>query len=220
MTRLLPFCLLLAIGTAHAAPTPITLEQAMAEPDWIGNPVESAWWSWNSQQVNYSIKRDGSPVRDTWQLSVDAPADAAVVAEGQRAGLDAANRLYNATRTHMAFVRDGNVFLRDLRSGALTQVTHGDAAARGLAFAGDNALVWHSGHTWFHFDGSRTRQVVSLKAEKDPDAAPRADSLREQATALANMVNSFTLQTASLQRARPTLPQRVASAHTPSLELH
>jgi hypothetical protein len=70
MPRTLPLSLLLLAalgGTAHAAPTPITIEQAMADPDWIGPPVESAWWSWNSQQVEYQLKRTGSPVRDTFR---------------------------------------------------------------------------------------------------------------------------------------------------------
>ena len=57
MSRVLPLSLLLsavlAAPAAHAAPTPITIEQAMADPDWIGPPVEKAWWSWNSQQVEY-----------------------------------------------------------------------------------------------------------------------------------------------------------------------
>ena len=213
MTRLLPLSLLLAIGAAHAAPTPITLEQAMAEPDWIGNPVESAWWAWDSRNVQYTIKRDGSPVRDTWQMDVGAPASAAVVADAQRGNLDTAARIYNASRSQMAFVRDGNVFVRDLRSGALTQVTHGDASARGLAFAGDNGLVWHSGHTWYHFDGSRTRQVASLKAEKDPDAAPRADSLREQQLSTLETLRrdranrqALSAQAAAWRAADPTRP--------------
>ena len=213
MTRLLPLSLLLAIGAAHAAPTPITLEQAMAEPDWIGNPVESAWWAWDSRNVQYTIKRDGSPVRDTWQMDVGAPASAAVVADAQRGNLDTAARIYNASRSQMAFVRDGNVFVRNLRSGALTQVTHGDASARGLAFAGDNGLVWHSGHTWYHFDGSRTRQVASLKAEKDPDAAPRADSLREQQLSTLETLRrdranrqALSAQAAAWRAADPTRP--------------
>src|SRR5690606_15949616 len=59
MPRLLPLSLLLltAFGNADAAPTPITIEQAMADPDWIGPPVESAWWSWDGRQVQYTFKR-------------------------------------------------------------------------------------------------------------------------------------------------------------------
>jgi hypothetical protein len=37
-----PLCALLALPAA-AAPTSITLDQAMAHPEWIGNPVEQAW---------------------------------------------------------------------------------------------------------------------------------------------------------------------------------
>ena len=42
--------------------------------------------------------------------------------------LDAAQPEFDAQRTRMAFVRNGDVFVRDLRSGALTQVTRSDAA--------------------------------------------------------------------------------------------
>ena len=64
--RLLP-CLLAALlatpalAQTQAAPTPIDLDQAMADPDWIGAPVESAWWAWDSRHVHYSLKRRGSP---------------------------------------------------------------------------------------------------------------------------------------------------------------
>ena len=52
MRFVLPFLAAAMAGSfaasAGAAPisgaTPITLEQAMANPDWIGNPVEAAWW--------------------------------------------------------------------------------------------------------------------------------------------------------------------------------
>ncbi|UUZ55867.1 hypothetical protein LP419_10495 [Massilia sp. H-1] len=46
-----------------AAVTPISLDQAMAHPDWIGTPVENAWWSWDSKQVFFKQKRSGSQLR-------------------------------------------------------------------------------------------------------------------------------------------------------------
>ncbi|NUO77903.1 MAG: hypothetical protein HOQ32_18065, partial [Lysobacter sp.] len=55
-----------------AAPTPITLTQAMADPDWIGPPVEQAWWAWDGRRVQYRLKRAGATVRDTWQLDASA----------------------------------------------------------------------------------------------------------------------------------------------------
>ena len=45
----LAFALLATLVTAPVATAaePITLTQAMADPDWIGPPVDSAWWRWD-----------------------------------------------------------------------------------------------------------------------------------------------------------------------------
>ena len=66
-------CLTTAAGLAPPAraATPITLTQAMADPDWIGPPVELAWWRWDGKAAQYALQRDGATVRDTWEVGVD-----------------------------------------------------------------------------------------------------------------------------------------------------
>ena len=133
-------CLLVALASVSveaAAQTPITLDQAMAHPDWIGPPVESAWWTWDGRSVLYQAKRSGSPVRDTWLQPVDGGA-ATRVEDGQRAGLDAAAPVYDATHSRMLFVRNGDVFERDLRSGALVQVTRSAQEESAPQYAADD----------------------------------------------------------------------------------
>ncbi|MGB3393464.1 MAG: S9 family peptidase [Stenotrophomonas sp.] len=183
MPRLLSLSLLLlaAVGGAHAAPTPLTIEQTMADPDWIGPPVESAWWSWNSQQVEYTLKRQGSPVRDTFRQPLAGGA-AQQVADDQRGTLDAAKRSYDRQRQRMAFVRNGDVFVRELRSGALTQLTRGNERASGVDFARDGGVLWNVGNNWYHWNAGTgtTALVAQLKAEKNPADAPKADVLRDQ----------------------------------------
>ena len=183
MPRTLPLSLLLLAalgGTAHAAPTPITIEQAMADPDWIGPPVDSAWWSWNSQQVEYTLKRNGSPVRDTFRQPVSGGA-AVQVADDQRGTLDVDTPVYDSSRQRSAFVRNGDVFLRDLRSGALTQLTRSTEKSSNVGFARDGGVIWRTGQSWFHWTAAAgVQQVASLKADKNPDDAPKADVLREQ----------------------------------------
>ena len=72
LALLLPFALAPSVNAQTSAP--FTLEQAMAEPDWIGPPVERAWWTWDGKQVQYELKRDGSSVRDTFQQALDGAA--------------------------------------------------------------------------------------------------------------------------------------------------
>jgi hypothetical protein len=62
------FALAALLALPASASTPVTLDQAMAHPDWIGNPVEAAWWSWDGKQVYYKQKRTGSPLRDTFAV--------------------------------------------------------------------------------------------------------------------------------------------------------
>ena len=132
LRRLLPYSALLATAGALAqeapAPqpepqSPLTLAQVMADPDWIGNPVEDFWWAWDSRAAQFERKREGATIRDTWQVPVDGSAGMQRVADAARAGLDASGAVYDATRSRMAFVRNGDIFVRDLPSGALQQLT-------------------------------------------------------------------------------------------------
>lgn len=189
MTRLplrtLPLFLLLAAGAAAQTPAadagaPLTLDQAMADPDWIGPPVERAWWSWDGREALLQLKREGSPVRDTWRQPVDGGA-MRKAGDDELAGLDAPDPVYDAQRRRMVFVRNGDVFLRDLGSGTLTQLTRSAAVEAQPRFAADGGVLWRAGHDWFHWSpAGGTVQVAALKAEKDPAAPPPADALREQ----------------------------------------
>src|SRR5690606_23617601 len=79
------------------------------------------------------------------------------------------------------FVRNGDVFVRDLASGRLVQLTRTAQAESQVRFAADGGVLWRAGNDWFHWraDGT-TAQVASPRAERDPAAPPAADALREQ----------------------------------------
>ncbi|KFN48752.1 hypothetical protein N790_05715 [Arenimonas malthae CC-JY-1] len=178
--RLTPFVLLFAAALPAAAQPALTLDQAMAHPDWIGPPVESAWWSLDGQRAYYTLKREGSPVRDTWTVPV-AGGEPAKVEGAALAELDAANPRYDAAHRQAVFVRNGDVFLRVL-GGPLLQLTRSSEAEDGARFAADGrGVIWRVGNDWFRWSpDTRLVQPVALpRAEKDPAAAPEADALRE-----------------------------------------
>lgn len=161
------------------APTPITLDQAMANPDWIGTPVESAWWGWDSRQIYYKQKRAGSPLRDTFLINGGA---AKQVEDKQLANLDSANPVYNREHTRAILLRNGDLFERDLKTGVLTQIVRGASPAADPQYAADGKHVqFRVGSDWFSW--SRSERLVTpvalLRAAKDPDAAPDANLLRD-----------------------------------------
>ena len=183
--RRLPLLLLtlplLFASPARAQQAPaLTIEQVMADPDWIGPPVEQAWWAWDSQQVHYNLKREGSPVRDTYTQAISGAA-ASRVGDIERSALDAPTTGFDAGRQRMAFVRNGDLFVRDLRNGALTQLTRSNDQESQPRFATDGGLTWRVGNQWYRStaDG-RVSQAAQVLAEKDPATKPKPDALRDQ----------------------------------------
>jgi dipeptidyl aminopeptidase/acylaminoacyl peptidase len=175
----------LSLGTfspgARAQPAePLSLHQIMADPDWIGPAVEQAWWSWDGSRAYYTLKRRDSTVRDTWTRPIDG--GTAVRIDGAaRADIDAANPVLDAGGMRMAFVRNGDVFVRDLRGGGLQQITRTEAVETQLQWSREGTLSWRSGQEWYRWstrDG--IGQAAVIKAEDDPAKPPKADELRDR----------------------------------------
>ncbi|MAL03708.1 MAG: S9 family peptidase [Arenimonas sp.] len=178
--RLPALALLAACALPALAQEPLTLDQAMAHPDWIGPPVESAWWALDGQRAYYTLKREGSPVRDTWTVPV-AGGEPAKVEGAALAELDAARPVYDASRRQAVFIRNGDVFLRVL-GGPLLQLTRSTEAEADPRFGADGrSVIWRVGNDWFHWAAdTRLAQPAALpRAEKDPAADPEKDALRD-----------------------------------------
>ncbi len=174
--------LALLITAPAWAQTPITLTQAMANPDWIGPPVESAWWAWDGKQVNYTLKRDASPIRDTYRQAVDGSVSQRI-GDGERANLDADAPVFNRDHTRMLFVRNSDVFERDLRSGALVQVTRSNEDEVSPQYSSDGrSVLFRVDNDWFAWspDDRLVTPVALPRAEKDPATAAAKDLLRDQ----------------------------------------
>jgi len=156
----------------------ITLEQAMADPDWIGNAVENAWWAWDGQSAYYTQKREGATIRDTFRQPITGGA-AARLDGAERAGIDGEDAVVDASGTRMAFSRGGDIFVRQLATGALTQVTRSAAEESRPQWGPQGQLVFRAGNDWFAWrDGAGLAQASALRAEDDPDKQKKDDDLR------------------------------------------
>ncbi|MFU8877956.1 MAG: alpha/beta fold hydrolase, partial [Wenzhouxiangellaceae bacterium] len=129
---------------------------------------------------------------------------------GDRIGLDGENPVFDHdshhNRTRALFVRDGNLFLRDLASGELKQLTGGLRGVRNPSFAADQQIVhFQAGNDWYRLDLETGvhRPVADLKLEDSPHEA--GDDALEQ-----HQLELF----ATLERDR----KRAAEAHAEQIE--
>ena len=168
-------------SSAVAQPAPLTLEKIMADPDWIGAPVQAAYWSTDGHAVYYSRKRAGAPITDLHRIDL-ADARDSVVDGAAMAAADGPNAKFDAAGTRAAFVRNGDIFVRDLASGRLSQITRTPQNEAAPQFSADGRrLSFRCDNDWFVHDlaDGVTTPAAVLKLEKDPDAPPKADDLRE-----------------------------------------
>ncbi len=173
--------LALPVSFSALAAQPLTLEHIMAEPDWMGAPVEAPFWALDGKQVVYSLKREGSSLRDLYSVAL-GDGVSRKLEDSELTGLDAASPVYDGSRSRALLVRNGDVFLRDLRTGVLVQLSRSGNVSGLPQFSADGGKAqFRSGNDWFSVDlASRLiSQVAVLKAEKDPSAEPAPDALRD-----------------------------------------
>jgi dipeptidyl aminopeptidase/acylaminoacyl peptidase len=169
---------LFALGVAPAQA--ITLDQAMAHPDWIGHAVETPFWSIDGGSIYYRLKREGSTVKDLRRIGADGGNDV-VVDPTAMADADAADAVFDRTRQRAVFVRNGDIFLRDVASGRLSQLTRTPAVESQPQFSADGRAVhYRNGNDWHVHDiaSAVSGPAAVLKTEKDPDAK-KPDDLAE-----------------------------------------
>jgi len=171
-------------ANAVAPATPVTpslsLEKIMADPDWIGPPVRDAYWSADAKAAYYSLKRIGSPIVDLHRVDAATGTDQVVDAEAM-ANADGP-AVYDRAGRHAAIIRNHDIFVRDLSTGRLTQITRTPQAKSSPQFSADGRLLsFRIEKDWFvhDFGSAVTAPAVIVKAEKDPNAPPAADDLRE-----------------------------------------
>ena len=105
---------------------PLTLEQIMADPDWLAAAIEvpesfeergvAPYFGVDGQSVYYRVKRTGSPVRDLHRIDLSGGQDAVVVA-AEMANADGGQLTFDEAHTRAAFVRNGDIFIREVASG-------------------------------------------------------------------------------------------------------
>jgi len=168
-------------SAAVANSGPITLEQIMADPDWIGPAVEAPYWSANGRDVYYRLKRNGSEIRDLYR--VDANGGAPVkLSDAQLAQADG-NPVFDRAHRQAAFFRHNDVFLRDMASGATRQLTRDGERKHQLRFSADGTVLsWKQGDDWMIYRPAEgvASQAATLKTQDDPEQKQPDDLQRAQ----------------------------------------
>jgi dipeptidyl aminopeptidase/acylaminoacyl peptidase len=183
---------LLTLATlAGAATTPVlaqdsapgvTLEQIMAHPDWISRPPEEPFWADDGSAVYFQRKRTGVELRDLYRLQLDG-GEPRLVLNRERGAVDVAGGDLSEDRAWKVYSRQGDIYLKDLRSGSIRQLTRtADAETAPRFLAGDSRVAYtRGGSVYIHeLASGLISQAAELRLEKDPAEPKELGYLEEK----------------------------------------
>lgn len=143
----------------------LTLERIMADQDWVARSPEAAYWSFDGNQVLFERKRVGSPMRDLYVRDLTAEGNGERVALSELHGYAHRGAVYSADHQQQAYVFENNIFVRNMQSGELSQLTRSTSNKTDLQFLRDGRLSFRSGQEVHAIDPATGRSETLLAVE-------------------------------------------------------
>lgn len=165
-------------ATAQDGEPTLTLEQIMADQDWLGNAPENAFWGVDSSTVYFEQKRQGSKLKDLFAID-STNGDTIPVPESEWSDRFHSSITYNLAGDQRAYVYANDIYV--VNSSGSQQVTRTSAVESGpvfmtdgqrIAFLREDQMFVHDPATGF------TEQVTDIRFSDDPNKDEDFDVMR------------------------------------------
>lgn len=193
-----------AIYTSSNMAQEISLEQAMADPDWIGRAPERPYWSDDSESIYYLQKQEGAAQRNLFNVQSNgsnltqiavADIDEADVRQG---------KLSNNGRLKV-YSRSGDVYVKNLRNSQINQLTRTASTEASPYFTmDDEKIIFYRDGIPFvrHLETGLESQAAIIKSEKSPEQILAEEDPSYLESQQPRLLNIIRLQKERAERAR------------------
>lgn len=152
---------------------PLTVEKIMRDPKWIGVAPSDLNWSDDSKQLYFNWNPENNPGDSLYAISLTNRTPQKVPPATRRA-LASFSGSYNKSFTKKVFERGGDLFLLDIPTGKINQITNTVDRESNASFTGnDRNIVFTSNSNLFKWDlttGMITQLTDFKRGTKRPDA--------------------------------------------------
>jgi dipeptidyl aminopeptidase/acylaminoacyl peptidase len=165
-------------ATADAAPlapvpdsSGINLDRIMSDPEWLGRAPEGGYWADDGESIYYRRQQAGSSQYDWFQADLQGNI-LRVVEPQERGAIDHDGGVISRDQKWKAYERAGDLFIKNLESGAIRQLTRTTDRESAPSFMADGKrLMFRRGDTILarHLKSGLEQQLVDLRATKKPE---------------------------------------------------
>ncbi len=162
----------------------LTLEQIMADPDWLGNAPKNPYWGIDSRTVYYQQKRQGSKLRDLHSIDSNSAQTRSIpISEWSQYFHSSIH--YDLTGERRLYIYAGDIYLSS--SDGTRQITRSSALETSPMFMQDGRRVaFMRGHQFYAHDPSTglTEQLTDIRFKQNPNKEKPFDVLRSHQQSL------------------------------------
>lgn len=163
--------------------TKLTLEQIMANPDWMGNAPESPYWSDDSQSIYYKQKLNGHNERKLWKLDLSS-SQLKSITDSELYEVDGNSGDISPDKKLKVYNLRGDLYLKYLDSGDVRQLTKTHANEGPAQFIGNTRVAYREDNAFYtiNIGSGLVSQLVDIQLKKDPNDDKEKSYLEEQQT--------------------------------------
>jgi dipeptidyl aminopeptidase/acylaminoacyl peptidase len=125
----------------------ITLEQAMAHPDWLGRKPHNEFWAADSETIVFNQKQADSDLKDTFIVKNNSAPTKVMLSQLHSVG--AKNAVYSSDGQYQVYTFKGNVFAKTIKSGDIKQLTFSSERAFQLKFLNSGEVSYRVRNTFY-----------------------------------------------------------------------
>ncbi len=166
---------LLLIGFASQAQqlAPLTVEKIMRDPKWIGVSPTNFFWSEDSKQLYFNWNPDKNQGDSLYTIS-RTNRTPQKVSPSLRRSLPSQNGTYNRAQNKKLYEKNGDVFLLDIVTGNITQITSTNDRESNPSFSFDERKIMFTANSnlfsWEIGSGSFAQHTDFKKGTKKSDS--------------------------------------------------
>jgi dipeptidyl aminopeptidase/acylaminoacyl peptidase len=174
MTKLFNLVLLLfsvTISFAQQKLDKLTVEKIMRDPKWIGTSPSNVYWSADGNSLYFNWNPDNAPSDSTYFITLTNHNPVKVKVEQKHNIIPDLSIRWNKSHTAFTFVKDGDVFFKELKTGNTKRIIQTTDKETSPSFSfDDKKIVYTSGFNLYAWDiaTGETMQLTNLES-KDPE---------------------------------------------------
>jgi dipeptidyl aminopeptidase/acylaminoacyl peptidase len=174
------FTLLLLIASIHSFAQKLdtlTVDKIMRDPKWIGLLPSEFTWSDDSKKLYFNWNYELAPLDSIFSISPGNTTPQKVSLDERRA-MPAGDAQWNKNHTLKVYAKNGDIFLEDIRSGKITQLTNTTDQESSPAFnAGEDEVLFTKGDNLYalKLNGSGLVQLTNFVHSATKDEKKGAD---------------------------------------------